>query len=114
MTKVLCAVDGSGHSKRALEYAADLSKKIGADLTVLAVIPVSIGRGVKKQLWPESEARKILESASKTAKKAGVKRVDTLEAAARDVAGAILTVAEDKGFDHIVVGSGGKSATARL
>jgi nucleotide-binding universal stress UspA family protein len=112
--KLLCAVDGSDHSKEAVEFAASMAKKLDADLTLLAVIPVTLGRGVKQPLWTESEARKILDSAAKAAKKAGLKDVDTMEAAARDVAGAILTVAEDQDFDHIVVGSGGKSAATRL
>jgi len=114
MSKMLCAVDGSGHSKRAVEYAAGMSKKIGADLTFLAVIPVSLGRGVKKLLWTEGEARKVLQSAEKLARKAGAKQIDTMEATARDVASAIITVAEEKGYDHIIVGSGGKTVVQRL
>jgi nucleotide-binding universal stress UspA family protein len=114
ISRVLCAVDGSGHSKRALGFAAVLASKHDAELTLLAVVPVTLGRGVKKPLWSDSEVRKILSTAAKAAKKVGAKQVDRIAASARDVARAILTVAEEKGFDHIVVGAGGKSVAERL
>lgn len=113
-SRILCAVDGSGHSKRALGYAGELARNFNADLTLLAVNPVSLGRGVKKSLWSDSEARTILVNAVRGAKKAGAKKVETLRASNRNAASAILAVAKEKGFDHIVVGSGAKSVAERL
>jgi len=90
VSHVLVAVDGSDHSDRALEFAADFSVRYDADLTILNVVsyastvPLSLGAYAELEgLYAES--RSILESAgneivSKAAERAravGVSQVAT-------------------------------------
>jgi nucleotide-binding universal stress UspA family protein len=114
--KVLCAVDDSEHSKIAVAVAGELAKATGAELTLLAVnaalgIPA---RGGIAYAWEDSDLKRILDSASAIAKKAGVSDPKTVSAKSRDVARAIVVYAEDNDIDHIVVGTGGKGGVARL
>ena len=115
-TKVLCAVDDSEHSKIAVAVAGELAKATGAELTLLAVnalmgIPA---RGGIAYVWEDSDLKRILDSASAIARKAGVSDPKTASAKSRDAARAIVVYAEDNDIDHIVVGTGGKGGVTRL
>lgn len=70
--------------------------------------------GVGAYVWTDSEVNRVLENAVAAAKKAGVSEPETVTVKARDTAGAIAVYAENNGFDHVVVGTGGKSAISRL
>ena len=58
--------------------------------------------------------KRILDSATAIAKKAGVSDPKTASGKSRDVARAIVVYAENNDIDHIVVGTGGKGGVARL
>ena len=72
--KVLCAVDDTEHSKIAVAVAGELAKATGAELTLLAVnVPMgSPGRGGIAYAWEDSDLKRVLDSATAIAKKAGV------------------------------------------
>ena len=57
---------------------------------------------------------RVLDSATATAKQSGCSNAKAADVKSRDVARAIVIYAEDNGFDHIVVGTGGKSGLSRL
>ena len=106
--KVLCAVDDSEHSKIAVAVAGELAKATGAELMGIPA------RGGIAYAWEDSDLKRILDSASAIAKKAGVSDPKTASAKSRDAARAIVVYAEDNDIDHIVVGTGGKGGVARL
>ena len=118
MTKILCAIDGSDHSKPALELAGRLAKALDADLTILAVNqligPVGRKTGPTPLLWSEPEVQETLAGAAATAQTAGASKIKAVGADSRDVARAITFYAEDNGFDQIIVGTGGKGAVSRM
>ena len=117
MKKILCAVDDCEHSKVAARLAGTLAAATAADLTLLAVnelIGGYIRSDASARLWTAPQVRKLLDDATAEAKAAGAAKVEVVEAESRDVARAISQFAEQHGFDHIVIGSGGKSAVSRL
>lgn len=117
-TKILCAVDDTEYSKSAVDLAARLAKALGAELTLLAVNELMGGAGGKGGIaayrWDSADLKRVLDSATATAKQTGCSNAKTADVKSRDVARAIVIYAEDNGFDHIVVGTGGKSGLSRL
>jgi nucleotide-binding universal stress UspA family protein len=70
---ILCAFDGTDHARRALSEAADLAKRLGAELSV-CVVNVQYGhspRGPQASIWTEAEASAILAEATETLATAG-------------------------------------------
>jgi nucleotide-binding universal stress UspA family protein len=115
--KILCAVDDTENSKTAITLAAELANAMGAELTALAVNELVGGHGrggIAAYLWEDADLKRVLDSATVAAKKAGVSEPKTASVKSRDVARAIVVFAEDNHFDHIVVGTGGKSGVSRL
>lgn len=117
MKKILCAVDDCEQSKVAARLAGMLSAATGAKLTVLAVNELIGGylRGdASARLWSDSQLRKLLDETEAEAIAAGAGEVEAVSAESRDVARAISQFAEAHGYDHIVIGSGGKNALKRM
>jgi len=114
-TKILCATDGTEHSTHAVELAARLAAKFGAELSICAVNVARGGvRGPLVYSWEDAEVKQILDSAAAAAAKAGAKQVDELALRSREAASAIVQYAEENGYDHIVVGTGDKRGVSRL
>ena len=117
---VLCPVDGSDCSDRALAHAAELCRSRAARLVVLTVHPVVpvpalwlSSAAVAPDVGPEAlaHAREALAEA--------VRRVTdyphvALEVAVGDVVTEILRVAEEHGTDMLVVGTHGLRGLDRL
>ena len=111
MKKILVAYDGGEPAHRALEMAADLAAKFDATVSVVSVIPVHPGR-VPVDPWDDRpvhtaelvEAREIL-------LKRGIEA--TLHEPAGDPAVAIEKIAEEGGYDMVIVGSRGLGALSR-
>jgi len=91
VSHVLVAVDGSDHSDRAVDFAADFAVKYGADLTVLNVVsyastvPLSLGAYAELEgLYAETRSiledagREIVAAAAKRARGMGMENVTTL------------------------------------
>ena len=115
--KVLCAVDDTEHSHIAVAVAGELAKATGAELTLLAVnVPVGgpARGGIMVYAWDDADLKRVLDSGTAIAKKAGVSAPKMASVQSRDAARAIVVYAEDNDIDHIVVGTGGKGGVARL
>lgn len=113
--KILCAVDGTEHANSAIRLAAQMARDSGASLSLLVVDQVTFdGRGGTSHRLGEDAVRKILADANAVAEAAGFKGAHLDAIASRDVARAILNFAEANHVDHIVVGTGEKSAATRL
>lgn len=103
MKKVLVAYDGTDQAKRALEVAAEMAIATGATIAVVSVVPVHPGR-TPIDPWDDravhveeaEEGRRILAERGLVAE---------VLIASGPTAPTIERVAEDGGFDAIVVGS---------
>lgn len=111
MQKLLLAYDGSEHSRRALDLAAEMARRFGAALTVLSVVPVRPGRAPVDP-WDDShvhadelvEARRLLSEQGIEAK---------LVESAGNVPEIIERFAEAGSFDAVIVGSRGLGMLGR-
>ena len=110
MDHILSPVDGSEPSYRALEFAAKLSKRIGAKLTVMAVRQYIVGRMTVADVWSDDEVKGIFKKAKEIAAAAGSPEAGIAECRARDVAHAIVEYAEQNRVDLIIMGASGIGA----
>lgn len=112
MKRILVAYDGGEPARRALDTAMDLAAKFDAAISVVSVVPYHPGRAPMDP-WDDdrvhaealTEARRILAERGLTA--------DLLEPIG-DPASTIERVAEDGGFDTVVVGARGLGALSRF
>jgi nucleotide-binding universal stress UspA family protein len=115
--KILCAVDDTEHSKAAVAVTAELAKALDAEVIFLAVNQLLGGYGhggMATYLWDDATLKRVLDSATAAASKAGVKASKSVNVKSRDIGRAIVVYAEENGIDHVVVGTGGKSGVSRL
>lgn len=112
MKRILVAYDGGEPARRALDTAIDLANRFEALISVVSVVPYHSGR-TGFDPWDDElvhaaaleEARLILSERGKTA--------ELLEPVG-DPATTIERIAEDGGFDTVVVGSRGLGALSRF
>lgn len=97
--RILVPVDGSEHSFKALDLAADFAKRFGSRLVVVYARP----RGHRDQ-GPIDEARKRLEARGVVAE---LKAVE-YDPAHGSPATAVLREAIDGGYDVVIVGAKGR------
>jgi nucleotide-binding universal stress UspA family protein len=103
MKKILVAYDGHEAGHRALEMAARLAHAFGARVDVVSVVPVGLGGNDAHAGAPAMEhARELVEAR-------GILRDHGVEAGliepAGDPAETIERLANERGYDTIVVGS---------
>ena len=110
MKNILCPIDGSDPSFRALELAT----AFGADLTVLVVLEYVVGRYGVADIWSEAEAKEIFDQAKEIVLKASFQRATFVEKRSRDAAFTIVDFSEDKQIDLLVIGASGKGALKRF
>lgn len=107
--KILLGYDGSASSDRAYEFAADLSKRFGAELHVLAVArPPEFGDDVETRASIEHSRRhydRALAALKGRAASEGMTAQFAL--AVGHPAEQLVRYAEQHGIDHIVVGHRG-------
>jgi len=115
MKKILCATDGTDHSAHAIDLAAALAAKQGAELAI-CIVNIARGgtRGPLIYSLGDDEVRKVLDGAAKRARDAGASKVEEVVLRSRDAGAAVVQYAEENGFDHIVVGTGDKHGLSRL
>jgi len=103
MKKILLAYDGGEPAKRALATAIELTKALGASLSVVSVVPTRPGRAPMDP-WddPDTHAKELLE-ARDTLTASGIEA--TLLEPAGDPAKTIEETVVRGGFDMVVVGS---------
>ena len=118
---MLCATDGSHPSEKAVAVAIDLAKSLGADLAFLTVETVSSERAAKTYFWDsklleagDAMVHRELGTAWKAAEKAGLTKVRCVTTCGRNIAEAIVAYADAEGYDHIVVGSAGRTGLNKL
>ena len=113
--KILCATDGSEHSRVAVLHAAQMAKTNAASL-VFVTVNTALGgpRGPVGYKFEESEVQRILNEAAAVARDAGVSDCKTESVRSRDTAYAVVQQAEELGIDHVVVGTGDRSLASRL
>jgi nucleotide-binding universal stress UspA family protein len=112
MKKILLAYDGGDPARHALDTAAELTLKFGASLSVVSVVPLRTGRAAMDP-WDDSvvHAQELAE-AKRLLQEKGVE-ADLMEPAG-DPAKTIEHIAEEGGFDTIVMGSRGLGAMGRV
>jgi len=107
---ILVPIDGSKTSHNAIDYAAKLAKSSDAHIHLLNVIDFGRGGGAvdpSDRDIRENRARYILEEAVSITKKYNISV--SKEIASGSVPETILSVANEKDFDLIVMGTRGMS-----
>ncbi len=108
MKKILAAIDGSEASLRALEHAAYLAKGMNADLVILLVRLIIVGRKGVFPAMRDEEIQDIQTKARDQVLSVGGVSPEILVEPSRDTAFKIVDVAIDKDVDLIVMGASGK------
>ena len=122
--KILVPVDGSAHSLKALDVAADFAKTGKAEIYVISVV-ASIGGMEDHEIsphWRERHEKSLEELAGKAIKAAREvlesRKVDVwfarMVSTAVSVPDAIVDFAEAEKIDLIVMGSRGLSPSSRI
>ena len=84
--KILCAIDDTDHDKSAVIYAAELSAKTGAQLTVCTVNVLMGGlRGPPIFSHEDASIKKILDNAVSLARTHGAKNASQTELKGREI-----------------------------
>lgn len=113
--KILCAVDGAKHSERAVELAAEMATKMGAELTVCSVnIAMSGGRAPITYAKEDSEVEAILKKSAAAAEAAGAPNVKWVMLHSREASSGVVMYADEGKYDIIVTGTGDKHGLSRL
>src|SRR5574341_2322215 len=115
---LLIGYDGSANAKKALEYGIDFAMHAGSELTIVSVfakVPDSLGSPQYDETVARltTEANKLAEMAAEQARACNIEKV-RVEVLQGSPAECILTVAETRGCDCVVVGSRGKDGMAGL
>ena len=99
----------------ALEAAAEMAQKYGAELSICVVnVAHGGGRGPMIHHWTEADAQAILDKASAVATAKGVKPVATAVVLDREAASGIVRFADMNAVDYIVMGTGDRRGLSRL
>lgn len=112
MNKILLAYDGGEPAKRALAQTIELAQKLGAQVGVISVVPVRSGHAPIDP-WDDRtvHAEELLE-ARRALREAGIE-AEMLEPGG-DPARTIEKVADERGYDTIIVGSRGLGSLAKV
>jgi nucleotide-binding universal stress UspA family protein len=111
-TRILVAVDGSGHGGHATRLGARLARALGARLMLLTVYAepsASLGEPNYSEALTEAldEARRILDEAREVVRQAAGPDPET-ESLGGAPADTIVSVARDGDYDLVVVGTRGR------
>lgn len=112
MRKILVAYDGGDPARRALDTAAELAHLTGATVSVVSVVPVHPGR-FPIDPWDDvsTHAQELIE-ARKLLTDKGIE-AELLEPSG-DPAATIERLADEGGFDTVVIGSRGLNLMSRV
>jgi nucleotide-binding universal stress UspA family protein len=111
MRKILLAYDGGEPARRALAQTIELATRFGSEVGVISVVPIRSGHSPVDP-WDDRtvHAEELLE-ARRALREAGIE-AEMLEPGG-DVARTIERVADERGYDTIVVGSRGLGSVAK-
>jgi nucleotide-binding universal stress UspA family protein len=107
---ILVAIERSSYSQGALPTAIEVAHKFEGDIFVLHVSEYGRGRAAAFSMETPADATRLVAEAVKTAQETGISaRGELREAAAGNVAKAIVEAASANAIDLIVMGSRGLS-----
>ncbi len=112
MNKILLAYDGGEPAKRALEQTIELAKRFSADVGVISVVPVHPGRSPIDPWDDRSVHADELLEARRLLREVGIE-AELLEPGG-DPARMIERVADERGYDTIVIGTRGLSSLTKM
>jgi nucleotide-binding universal stress UspA family protein len=124
--RLLVAVDGSDNAARAAKVAVTLAEKFGAELIVCHVIPTpSYSLAQAGVAGPATilsdyfaaarkDAKKVVDEAVRLAEMEGVKAIGVIRDNVFSVVEAIVSLAEERNVDLIVIGTRGLTGFRRL
>ncbi|MBA3877002.1 MAG: universal stress protein UspA [Anaerolinea sp.] len=112
MQKILLAYDGGDPARRALDTASELARLTGASVAVVSVVPTHPGR-FPVDPWDDTSvhAQELLD-ARRLLRERGIE-AELIEPTG-DPASTIERVAEEGGYDTVVIGSRGLNAMSRI
>lgn len=112
MNKILLAYDGGEPAKRALEQTIELAKRFNASVGVISVVPVHPGRAPIDP-WDDRtvHAQELLE-ARQLLRDVGIEA--ELFEPGGDPAKVIERIADERGYDTIVIGTRGLSSLTKM
>jgi nucleotide-binding universal stress UspA family protein len=121
MKRILVATDSSDSANRAVETAADLAKRLGAELVIVNVEQGFLGPDLPEPQATsdrigdilEARSREILLRAKHLAEQSGLTEIRTVSGLG-DAAAFIIDVAEREAVDLIVLGKRGRSRLAGI
>ncbi len=120
-SKLLCAIDGSHSSDKAVNYAVDLARKTGAHLTFFTVNHMTNDDLTHSHFWDstmldaaDAQMQGELQAAKKQAQAAGLQDVACAVEGGHNIAATIIDFAETHGYDHVITGSVGRTGVARM
>jgi len=114
--KILVAIDGSKNAYKALEYAIRLSIDYGAELFLLTVVPDFEPKCDEESVYQKmltERAESYLDSAKEEVEETNQDIKFETEIVFGDPAEKIITIADKKQVDLIVLGSRGLSGVSR-
>lgn len=119
--KLLCATDGSYSSDKAVDYAVEMAKAMGAHLSFLTVTLVTAETASHSAFWDhatldaaDAQLQKELQAAAAKAKQAGLGDIACVAIGGHNIAATIIDYAEKNGYSHIITGSVGRTGIARM
>jgi nucleotide-binding universal stress UspA family protein len=112
MKRILVAYDGGDAARRALATAIELAEQFKAPISVVSVIPVHPGRAPIDPWDDQAVHAQELQEAKRVLDEHGI-TAELLEPAG-DPATTIERIAEEGGFDTVVVGSRGLGTVSRF
>ena len=121
LEKLLCATDGSHASEKAVAFACNFANKLDAKLVFVVVDMITDERLSSTKGWSavmleaiDEQERKDLFQAERIAKDKNVENYSSVIIHGENIANAIVSFAEEHGYDHLVVGSTGKTGISRV
>lgn len=121
LENILCATDGSKSSEKAVDFAVKLAKKQSASLTFVTISLIASEATARSHFWDSDVMRasdqqidRELSSAEAKAKAVGLTNYKSVTVYGKNIAAALIQLAEESGHDHIVTGSVGRTGVSRL
>jgi nucleotide-binding universal stress UspA family protein len=111
MDRILLAYDGGEPSRRALEQTIELARRFNASVGVISVVPARRPSHAVDPWDDRTTHAQVLLEARRLLREVGIE-AELLEPGG-DPARVIERVAEERGYDTIVVGSRGLGSMAR-
>lgn len=111
---ILCAVDGSEPSLRAVSLSCQVAKGLSTRLTILSVRILHIDRTAASGVQTPEEVDAILANALAVARKNHIADAMVVQLSAKDAAVSIADYADEHDVGLIFIGSTGKDALQRF